>query len=63
MTRTCRSCKQPFASAEAIRIHRRDYICRTTDALRAIGWKQTPKGWAHPAGKYVSEYAKAKRRS
>ncbi len=63
-TRTCRSCKQPFATAESIRTHKRDMLCRPVDVLLAIGWRKTPKGWippTTPSAPYASR--KAQRRS
>lgn len=59
MTRTCRSCRQPFATAESIRTHKRDLLCRPVDVLTTLGWTLTPKGWTQPAIK-PSPYSRPK---
>jgi hypothetical protein len=47
-TRRCTECKQVFASPDAFRLHKRvDGNCRSIEALTAIGYIQTPKGWLH----------------
>lgn len=44
--RRCKECKQVFATPDAFRLHKRvDGNCRTIEALVAVGYKQTPKGW------------------
>ena len=58
-TRTCRSCHQPFATAESIRTHKRDLICRPPDMLASLGWQRTPRGWLQPPIK-TSPYASRK---
>ena len=60
MTRTCKSCREPFATAESIRRHRRDYTCRSADVLAGLGWVRTPSGWQHPPT-HDSAYARRKR--
>ena len=46
--RRCTECKQVFASPDAFRLHKRvDGTCRSIEALTAIGYIQTPKGWLH----------------
>ena len=46
--RRCTECKQVFASPDAFRLHKRvDGNCRSIEALTAIGYIQTPKGWLH----------------
>ena len=44
--RRCAECKQVFASPEAFRLHKRvDRNCRSVEALVAVGYKETSKGW------------------
>lgn len=62
MTRVCRTCHQPFATAESIRVHRRDYLCRPADTLLALGWTLTPRGWTQP-GVARSPYSRPKPKS
>jgi len=46
--RRCKECKQIFAAPDAFRLHKRmDGNCRSLEALVAVGYKQTPKGWLH----------------
>ena len=47
-SRRCKSCGLLFAAPDSIRTHKRDGICRPADALRALGWRETPRGWLHP---------------
>lgn len=46
--RRCTECKQVFATPDALRMHKRfDGHCRSVDAMIAVGYKRTPKGWLH----------------
>lgn len=44
--RTCTECKRPFATPDSLRLHKRvDGACRSEEALQAVGFSLTPKGW------------------
>ena len=44
--RRCRECKIKFADPESFRRHKRiDMNCRTVEALKAVGYTLTDKGW------------------
>ena len=45
--RVCGECKQTFVTPETLRKHRRiDGNCRNAEQLKAVGFFETPKGWA-----------------
>lgn len=47
--RICKECKKQFANPDSIRAHKRvDGACRTDEALLAVGFTMTPKGWIRP---------------
>lgn len=58
-TRVCRTCHQPFATAESLRVHKTFTGCRTPDSMRAAGWVETRTGWQHAMRN--TEYARRKR--
>ena len=46
--RRCTECKQVFANPDSFRLHKRkDGYCRSEEALVAVGYRTTPKGWLH----------------
>ncbi len=47
--RQCPECKQRFASPESLRKHKYPFgDCRSVEALKAVGFKETDKGWIAP---------------
>jgi hypothetical protein len=47
-TRRCTECKRVYATPEAFRMHKLAGVgCRPIEALRAIGYVETDKGWRH----------------
>lgn len=44
--RRCTGCKQVFATPESFRSHKRlGSDCRSVEALIAVGFVRTPRGW------------------
>lgn len=44
--RRCKECKEVFATPESLRKHKRvGGECRSLEALRAVGFVSTKKGW------------------
>lgn len=44
--RRCSECKRVYATPEGFRMHKyRGGGCRTTEALTAAGYAETPSGW------------------
>ena len=49
-TRRCSECKNTFLTPEAFRGHKRGVGgCRSVEAMIAIGFTKTEKGWKNPA--------------
>ena len=44
--RRCTECKRTFLTPDSFRQHKRTGgVCRTEEALRLVGFIETPKGW------------------
>jgi hypothetical protein len=44
--RTCGECKKTFKNPESFRFHKYRFgTCRNDEALRVVGYSETPTGW------------------